>query len=128
MLGPSARIGATLAGLVAAAWLSACPAPGPTAEQPAPAPPSEPEPAPAAACPTAPIDVAVAPGTRPEHRDVEHWLAKLAPGAADEVLVPADAIPGWNARFSAVEGAYRDPFDPADVYKRQVSGRPAQPG
>lgn len=111
MLGPSARVGATLAGLLAAAWLSACPAPGPIAEEPAPAPPSEP--APAAACPTAPIEVAVAPGTRPEQRDVEHWLAKLAPGEADEVLVPAEAIPGWNARFSAVEGAYRDPFDPA---------------
>lgn len=113
MLGPSARIGATLAGLFAAAWLSACPAPGPTADEPAR--PSDPraEPAPAPACPTAPIDIAVAPGTRPEHRDVEHWLAKLAPGEADEVLVPAAAIPGWNARFSAVDGAYRDPFDPA---------------
>ena len=27
--------------------------------------------------------------------------------------MPAAAIPGWNARFSEVDGAYRDPFDPA---------------
>jgi hypothetical protein len=57
--------------------------------------------------------VAVAPGTRPEHRDVEHWLAKLAPGQADEVLVPGEAIPDLNARFSMVEGAWHDPFDPS---------------
>jgi hypothetical protein len=102
-----------LAGLAALALGVGCPAPSPTADEVATPPAgSEVEPA-AAACPTAPIDVAVAPGTRPEHRDVEHWLAKLAPGKADEVLVPADAIPGWNARFSAVEGAWRDPFDPA---------------
>ncbi len=63
-------------------------------------------------CPAAPIDVTVAPGTRPEHRDVEHWLAKLPPGQADEVLVPPDQVDALNARFSEVEGAWRDLFDP----------------
>jgi hypothetical protein len=108
-----ARVG-VVAGVLAAAVLVACPGPGSTADElaVASAAPAV-EPGPAAACPTAPIDVTVAPGTRPEHRDVEHWLAKLAPGKADEVLVAADAIAAWNTRFSAVEGAYRDPFDPA---------------
>lgn len=80
--------------------------------EPAASPPAAPTEA-APVCPTAPIDVAVAPGTRPEQRDVEHWLAKLAPGRADEVLVAPEAIAGLNARWSEIEGAWRDPFDPA---------------
>lgn len=108
---PSARRCALLPGLLVGVLLGACPAPGPTPGEPAPAAPVEP--APAVACPTAPIDVAVAPGTRPEHRDVEHWLAKLAPGQADEVLVPPAQIPAWNARFGEVEGGWRDILEPA---------------
>lgn len=119
MLGPLARIAAAAVGLgssvLAGLLLAGCPAAGPTTGEPAPTAAAEEEAVPAAVCPTAPIDVAVAPGTRPEHRDVEHWLAKLAPGKADEVLVPAESIPGWNVRFSEVEGAWRDPFDPALV-------------
>ncbi|MEM7154877.1 MAG: NlpC/P60 family protein [Myxococcota bacterium] len=68
---------------------------------------------PAAECPTEPIDVERAPGTREEHRDVEFWLAKLTPDKADEVLVPATAIAELNTRFSEVEGAWHDPLDPA---------------
>lgn len=63
-----------------------------------------------AQCPSEPIDVEVAPGTRSEHRDVETWLAKLPSGAADEVLVPPVVVAELNARFSEVEGAWRDPF------------------
>lgn len=115
MVGPFACLGTALAGLFAGALLVGCPAPGPPAgePEPTPAPAEASEAVPAVECPAAPIDVAVAPGTRSEHRDVEHWLAKLAPGQADEVLVPSEAIPGWNLRFSEVEGAWRDPFDTA---------------
>lgn len=81
-------------------------------ERTAPAVPTTPPPEPSS-CPASPIDVTVAPGTRPEHRDVEHWLAKLPPGQADAVLVPPDAVADLNARFSEHEGTWRDPFDPA---------------
>ena len=74
---------------------------------------AEPETTPAVECPAEPIDVERAPGTRDEHRNVEFWLGKLAPEQADEVLVPAAAIPGLNTRFSEVEGAWHDPLDPA---------------
>jgi NlpC/P60 family/SH3 domain (SH3b1 type) len=115
MPGPSLRVGGILAGLVSGALLLGCGGPGASPVEPPPSLPAVPtEPAePAAVCPTAPIDVSVAPGTRPEHRDVEHWLAKLAPGKADEVLVPAVAIPALNTRFAEVDGAWRDPLDPA---------------
>ncbi|MCA9706625.1 MAG: SH3 domain-containing protein [Myxococcales bacterium] len=73
----------------------------------------EPSAPPAAQCPADPIDVTVAPGTRPEHRDVEFWLAKLPPEAADAVLVPPSDVSALNARFTEVEGAWHDPFDPA---------------
>jgi hypothetical protein len=111
MPGPSSRVGWILGGLVGGALLLGCGGPGTTPAEPAPSPTATPA-EPAAACPTAPIDVAVAPGTRPEQRDVERWLAKLAPGQADQVLVPAAAIAELNARFGEVEGAWRDPFDP----------------
>jgi len=68
---------------------------------------------PAVECPIDAIDVDVAPGTRAEHRDVEFWLGKLSLGQADLVLVPPEAIASLNLRFSEVEGAWRDPFDPA---------------
>ncbi|MCB9713557.1 MAG: SH3 domain-containing protein [Myxococcales bacterium] len=96
------------AGLVLG-WACGAPAPPePASPEASPGPEAAVEPA--ASCPAEPIDVAVAPGTRPEHRRVEHWIAKLPPGAADEVLVPAAGIEGLNAQSSAIEGGWRDPF------------------
>ncbi len=102
-------LAAALARVALGLALVGCGGPGAPAE-PVAAPPAAVE---APACPAAPIDVAVAPGTRPEHRDVEHWLAKLDPGQGDEVLVAPEAIPELNARFATVEGAWRDVFEPA---------------
>lgn len=75
-----------------------------------------------AVCPAAPIDVTVAPGTRPEHRDVEFWLARLPPGQADAVLVSPEQIGALNARFSEVEGAWVDPLDPARADPATLAG------
>lgn len=95
--------------------LGACTAPTATEPVAAEVPRAQPSVEAGADCPTEPIDVEVAPGTRPEHRDPEYWLAKLAPGQADAVLVPPDAIEPLNARFTEVEGSWRDPLDPAVV-------------
>lgn len=112
-LGPRSRVRGGVRGLsigaVAALLLTAAGCGGPAAPEPA-TPAAETSPQPASSCPTEPIDEEVAPGTRPEHRDVETWLAKLPPGAADEVLVPAEAIAELNARSLEVEGAWRDPL------------------
>ncbi|MEM9458584.1 MAG: NlpC/P60 family protein [Myxococcota bacterium] len=86
----------------------------PMASDPASAAPS--------ACPAAAIDVAVAPGTRSEHRDVEFWLARLPPGQADAVLVSSERIEALNARFSEVEGAWVDPLDPARTDPATLAG------
>lgn len=102
-----------------------------TASPPVAASPAS-DPAPAPECPAAPIDVTVAPGTRPEHRDVETWLAKLSPGQADAVLVAPETIAVLNARFSEVEGAWVDPLDPAradaDALAGDIGGRLAWMG
>ncbi|MCH9682535.1 MAG: SH3 domain-containing protein [Deltaproteobacteria bacterium] len=109
------------------ALMSAC---GGTTPTDAPPPPvvATPEPAAAgASCPTDPIDVVVAPGTRPEHRDVGFWLAKLPRGQADAVLVPAQTVAALNLRFSDVEGGWHDPLDPAlsegAELRRQITER-----
>ncbi|MCX4245626.1 NlpC/P60 family protein [Paraliomyxa miuraensis] len=117
-------VGAAMRGRLGIGWIrSSCPwvlwlglGCGGTSGTPADAglePPASTPVAAAVECPTEPLDATVAPGTRPEHRDVEHWLAKLAPGQADEVLVPPAAVAELNARSSEVEGAWRDPFDPS---------------
>ncbi len=113
MHGRTVAMGLISASLMVAS-LTACG--GSTTADPATAAVAQaPVPAAAVECPTEPIDVAVAPGTRPEHRDVEFWLGKLPARQADAVLVPAEALAALNLRFSEVQGAWHDPLDPALV-------------
>lgn len=64
-------------------------------------------------CPTQPIGNDRAPGVRPEHENVEFWLAKLTPELADQALLDADEHEFLRARVAAVPGGWRDPLSAA---------------
>jgi hypothetical protein len=62
-------------------------------------------------CPSAPIPRpdARAPDVRPEHEQAAYWLAKLAPEAADAVLLDEAALALLRERVAALPGGWRDP-------------------
>jgi hypothetical protein len=120
------RIGTTCAHVVL--WLVAIAC---GAEKPAEAPSSPPAAhqaeGDAAACPTSSIPRTSLPDVTAAHRDVANWLAKLAEGDADAVLVEPSLVDGLNQRFSEVVGAWRDPTahenaDPAKI-ERDIDER-----
>lgn len=72
-------------------------------------PPAPVSPATTASCPSIPVDTTTIPDVDAAHRDVATWLAKLAPGQAEAVLVDPERLDPLNRRFSEVTGAWRDP-------------------
>lgn len=87
--------------------LAACGEPASTPSS-SPPPPAAAQPSSDAHCPTEPLSTTTLPGTEPRHESASFWIDRLDPALADAVLVPADAVPGLNAQFSEVVGAWRD--------------------
>ncbi len=59
-------------------------------------------------CPTEPLRTSTLPGTEARHESASFWIDRMDPELADAVLLPAEAVPGLNAEFSEVAGAWRD--------------------
>lgn len=70
--------------------------------------PGEPHAEAASRCPTTPLHTTTLPGTESRHESASFWIDRMDPGLADAVLVPVAAVPGLNAEFSLVTGAWRD--------------------
>lgn len=85
-------------------WLVACGQPD--AADP-PVAPVAAAPDSAASCPTEPLHTTALPGTEARHNTAAFWIDRMAPGVAEQVLVPSEAIAGLNAQFSQVVGAWR---------------------
>ncbi len=97
---PMRRAG-VIAGVV---WLAAC---GQPERADTPGTPRAPVADPVSACPSVPLHADALPGTEARHETAGFWIDRMAPGEADAVLVPPDAIAGLNAQFSQVVGAWQ---------------------
>ncbi len=95
------------AGVVALLGIAACGRPDPSVTQPRATAKTSVDVA-GPACPDAPLTADSLPGTQARHESVAFWVEAMAPGRADAVLVPPEALADLNARFSSVTGAWQE--------------------
>ena len=80
----------------------------------------------APSCPTEPLRETVAPDVRPEHRTAAYWIGRLPEGAADAPLLDDAALQAVASRATSVDGAWRDPLDPAVADPDHVQAKLAE--